>query len=309
MYVNHFQVLETALSTIVSKFYRQLSIVDPLLEGLITDTVSDITTVKVGRLSALKKSLFGLNQSVQAIINALKELLANNRDMADLYLDKGQSRDEDDHEEIEFLLEAYVADLAEIEMKSTIMIAQIEDTMEQIGIHLNSRRNQIIRMSLMMETLAVTTGVGAVIGSVFGMNLLNGMESHPSAFYFVTGGTAMVMSTILTGFLVRYRHLILTSSASVEYQQSALKHFFLYIEAIEARIRLTDSISRKEFENIVTSVVGHRVDPKEIDFFFKVIDGNQNNRIELSELPPWTLPPTRPAAAATAPSPTPQEKI
>ena len=52
------------------------------------------------------------------------------------------TKDSNDHEEVEFLLEAYVADLAEIEMEATGMIAQIEDSMEVISLHLNSQRNR-----------------------------------------------------------------------------------------------------------------------------------------------------------------------
>ena len=41
-----------------------------------------------------------------------------------------------------------------------------------------------------METLAVATGTGAFIGSIFGMNLLSGLEEHPAAFYYVFSATA-----------------------------------------------------------------------------------------------------------------------
>lgn len=106
------QVLEAALAVLVSKNFRQLAILAPLLDELINDTIAHPTEIKVGRLAALKKSIFHYNQGIQAKIGAIRELLASNRDMADMYL--GQQRLEDDHEEVEFLLEAYVADLAEI---------------------------------------------------------------------------------------------------------------------------------------------------------------------------------------------------
>lgn len=82
------QVLETALSCVVTKFYKQLALVEPLLDGLIDDATSQPTEIKVGRLAALKKSLFEYNQGVQAIIQAIRGLLSNNRDMADMYLGK-----------------------------------------------------------------------------------------------------------------------------------------------------------------------------------------------------------------------------
>ena len=76
------------------------------------------------------------------------------------------------------------------------------------SLHLNSQRNRIIKLSLIMEMLAVTAGSGAVIGSIFGMNLLSGIENHPSAFYWVTGGTTLIMSSILIGLFLRFRHLV-----------------------------------------------------------------------------------------------------
>ena len=118
------------------------------------------------------------------------------------------TRNEGDHEEVEFLLEAYVADLAEIEREATGMIAQIEDSMEVISLHLNSQRNRIIKLSLIMEMLAVTAGVGAVIGGIFGMNLKNGLEDHWSAFYLVTGVTTIIMCCILVGLLIRSHQLV-----------------------------------------------------------------------------------------------------
>ena len=171
------------------------------------------------------------------------------------------------------------------------MVNNIDDTMELIGLHLNSRRNSIIKLSLVMESLAVATGSCAVVGSIFGMNLLSGLENHPTAFYWVAGSSLLGGLSIVTlVYLKVFRHFFSTTP-SVEHQHSAMKYFFSYIEDIEAKVRLSDSINRHEFENIVTSVIGN-VDPKEIDLFFKVLDGDKNSKIDLSELPRPKIAPT-----------------
>ena len=105
-------------------------------------------------------------------------------------------------------MEAYVADLAEIEREATGMIAQIEDSMEVISLHLNSQRNRIIKLSLIMEMLAVTAGVGAVIGGLFGMNMKNGLEDDGSAFFLVSGITVLIMCCILGGLWIRNHQLV-----------------------------------------------------------------------------------------------------
>ena len=120
-------VLETALSCVVEKFTNQITLVEPLYDELIIDATSDPTQIKVGRMAAIKKSLFTYSQGVETIIQAIKELLSNDRDMANMYLDV--KRDTGDHEEVEFLLEAYLADIQDCMNKAkgsgflTIVIA------------------------------------------------------------------------------------------------------------------------------------------------------------------------------------------
>ena len=93
------------------------------------------------------------------------------------------------------------------------------------------------------------------------------------------------MFSVSTILFLRFRKLLQAAPNDLS-QHSALRHFFSYIEVIEAKVKLKDSISRSEFEAIVNSVIGNTVDPREIDIFFKVLDGNQNSRLELTELPP-----------------------
>ena len=81
-------------------------------------------------------------------------------------------------------------------------------------------------------------------------------------------------------------YIIFFRPATVEHQHSAFKHFFSYVDTIETKVRLNDSISRKEFEAIVKGIIGEGVDPNEIDLFFEILDSDKNDCIEISELPP-----------------------
>ena len=75
----------------------------------------------------------------------------------------------------------------------------IEDTNQFISGHMDSVRNNLIRMGLQMEMAAVALGSGAVAGGVFGMNLINGLESDPAAFWVAMGGISCVMTAIFIG--------------------------------------------------------------------------------------------------------------
>ena len=74
------------------------------------------------------------------------------------------------------LLGSYFSELVEMETQMTSIIENIEDTDNFIATHLDSVRNELMKMSLFMEVGALTMAFGAVVGGVFGMNLTNGIE-------------------------------------------------------------------------------------------------------------------------------------
>ena len=83
---------------------------------------------------------------------------------------------ENDKEDIELLLSSVAADLDEIETEIKIFIDMIEDTDQFISAHLDSVRNEIIKMSLFIEVGGLIMGFGAVVSGIFGMNLTNHVE-------------------------------------------------------------------------------------------------------------------------------------
>ena len=277
-------VLETALSCVVSKFSNRIALVEPVFNKVIDEAISDPTQIKVGRMTALKKSLFSYNQGVESIIQAINELLGNDRDMADMNLEQSP-RDASDHEEVEFLLEAYLADIQECLNKGKGMIEQIEDSMDVIDIHLNMQRNKIINLSLLMEMMGVTAGVGAVIGGIMGMNLKNGFEESPSGFVWATSITGFVMLFMLTCLIFRWQRYINTKPTSSKYQHSAFKQFFSFIDDIETKIQECDYMDRHQFEKTVKSIIGNNVDKEELDMLFKVHDDDNDGKITKKELP------------------------
>ena len=83
---------------------------------------------------------------------------------------------------MELLVGSYSADLDAISNEIKILIDMIEDTDQFISAHLDSVRNEIIKMSLFMEVGGLVMGFGAVVGGIFGMNLKNHMEVNRAKF-------------------------------------------------------------------------------------------------------------------------------
>ena len=107
----------------------------------------------------------------------MRNLLTDDEDMMNMSL-----TNENEKEDIELLLSSVAADLDEIETEIKIFIDMIEDTDQFISAHLDSVRNEIIKLSLFIEIGGLIMGVGAVVSGIFGMNLHNTLEEHPYAF-------------------------------------------------------------------------------------------------------------------------------
>ena len=71
--------------------------------------------------------------------------------------------------------------------------------------HLNTLRNEMIRVSLFMEVSAVCLGVGSLFAGIMGMNLIHGFETHPYAFYVATSGLSIFMVSVFLKFYQYYR--------------------------------------------------------------------------------------------------------
>ena len=92
------------------------------------------------RLLAVKKSLLKFAPKVEHVVKVIQHLLADDKDLNNLYLTKPE-RTVEKHKEMKLLFEAYAADLDEIETESKIFNAMIEDTDQFISTHLDSVRN------------------------------------------------------------------------------------------------------------------------------------------------------------------------
>merc|ERR1712012_1349277 len=183
-------VLEAALDHVVRKFGRHLQIIKPSVEMILQQIEANPETNGLKRLLAVKKSFSEFEQKVEHYAKILRNILADDEDMTSLHLSNSE---EGNHEDVELLLGSYSADLDEIETEIKIFIDMIEDTDQFISAHLDSVRNEIIKLSLFIEIGGLIMGVGAVVSGIFGMNLKNTLEEHPYAFILVCVGLVFVM--------------------------------------------------------------------------------------------------------------------
>ena len=195
-----------------------------------------------------------------------------------LSLNLSASREAGLHEDVELLLGSYSADLDEILTEIKIFIDMIEDTDQFISAHLDSVRNEIIKMSLFIEVGALIMGFGAVISGIFGMNLTNYMEENSYAFLVVCVSIVFAMSIFFMGFVKKYYQLKADTTSAQSF--SLLKNFFTYVDDLEYYI-FNKKIERPEFKNALEKITGLKVTEKELEYLFKMIDTNKDGLIDL----------------------------
>jgi len=276
-------VLESALDHVVRKFGRHLQIIKPSVEMILQQIESNPETNGLKRLLAVKKSFAEFEQKVEHYAKILRNILADDEDMISLHL---SNRDDAAHEDVELLLGSYSADLDEILTEIKIFIDMIEDTDQFISAHLDSVRNEIIKMSLFIEVGALIMGFGAVISGIFGMNLTNFLETSSYAFLVVCISILVAMSFFFAGFVKKYYQLKADTSSAQSF--SLLKNFFTYVDDLEYYI-FNKKIERNEFKSALEKITGMKVTEKELEYLFKMIDTNKDGLIDLeSELALYT---------------------
>ena len=154
----------------------------------------------------------------------------------------------------------------------------MEDTDQFISAHLDSVRNEIIKMSLFIEVGALIMGFGAVISGIFGMNLTNYMEDNSFAFLAVCFSIMVAMSIFFAGFVKKYYQLKADTTSAQSF--SLLKNFFTYVDDLEYYI-FNKKIERTEFKNALEKITGLKVTEKELEYLFKMIDTNKDGLIDL----------------------------
>jgi len=273
-----FLILESALENVVNKFRRHLRIKKPALEMLLQQIEQCPETTGLKRLLAVKKSLLEFEQRVEQVVRVVQQLLSDNEDLLDLYLTKPKGNSEE-HEEIKQLIEAHAADLEEIVTETKIFNDMIEDTDQFISAHLDSVRNEIIKLSLFIEVGALIMASGAVVSGIFGMNLLNKIEEHEYGFMLVCLGILLMMIGFFAGFYQKYCQLRADTSSAHSF--TLLKNFFTYVDDLEYYVFNKKTLTAKEFKEAIEKITKLKISDKEAEYLFTMFDANRDGFIDI----------------------------
>ena len=153
----------------------------------------------------------------------------------------------------------------------------IEDTDQFICAHLDSVRNEIIKMSLFIEIGALVMGFGAVVSGIFGMNLTNAFELNNYAFKIVCLCIVLAMMVFFIGLTNKYQQLNTDTSSAQSF--TPLKNFFTYVDDLEYHV-FSKRIEKPEFKEAVEKITGLKISERESEFLFQMVDSNKDGIID-----------------------------
>uniref|UniRef100_A0A060TAN8 Magnesium transporter n=1 Tax=Blastobotrys adeninivorans TaxID=409370 RepID=A0A060TAN8_BLAAD len=202
------RALEAIFISVVTALDAEMQVHTTVVNGILADLEDDIDREKLRHLLIQSKQLSAFLQKATLIRDAIEELLDQDEDLAGIYLTEklhGNPRGEnDDHSEIEMLLESYYKHCDEIVQTVGNLVSNIRSTEEIINIILDSNRNSLMLLDLKFQIGTLGLGGGTFIASLYGMNLMNFIEETNWGFLAVTG---VVSITSLWIIIYCLRHL------------------------------------------------------------------------------------------------------
>ncbi|CDO99157.1 unnamed protein product [Coffea canephora] len=201
-----FRALEVALEAICSCLAARTIELEMAVYPALDMLTEKISSRNLDRLRKLKSQMTRLTARVQKVRDELEKLLDDDDDMDELYLSRklvGASSslsgsaaflhyspsigsktarasrasvatalgDEDDVGEVEMLVESYFMQIDGTLNKLTTIREYIDSTEDYINIQLDSKRNQLIQLELILSSGTVSLSIYSLVAGIFGVNI------------------------------------------------------------------------------------------------------------------------------------------
>ncbi|CAF2588185.1 unnamed protein product [Rotaria sp. Silwood2] len=213
-----FRIAEINLETVARQLKLKTNELLNEFQNVRERAYARITLVSLRELALLKEKVDKYKRNADLAHQAIVDVLAQDEDMIGMYLTDNRKRDISDHIEVELLLEACTKQMAEVRRSISDLSDSVHTLESATGFMLDAVRNELLAFEIRINIITMGFGVGAFVTGMYGMNLLNGFEQHPYAFYIVTGTTCCFICGIITiGImrLLRYRKVRLHRSNKI----------------------------------------------------------------------------------------------
>ncbi|EXJ80163.1 hypothetical protein A1O1_08305 [Capronia coronata CBS 617.96] len=201
-----FRALEAVLISVTSGLEAEFALVREPVVHILRELEEDIDRDKLRHLLIHSKKLGTFEQKARLVRDAIDDLLNADDDLSAMYLTErkltGKPRDEDDHQEVEMLLESYHKICDEIVEISGNLISNIRNTEEVIKAILDANRNQLMLLEIKFSVGTLGLAGGTLIAGLYGMNVKNFVEESDLAFGGVSA-VCFVLSAVICVYGMR----------------------------------------------------------------------------------------------------------
>ncbi|KAL5353337.1 magnesium ion transporter [Pseudogymnoascus australis] len=197
-----FRALEAVLISVTSGLEGEFETVRGPVVRVLRELEEDIDRDKLRHLLIYSKKLGTFEQKAKLVRDAIDELLEADDDLASMYLTEKTHdllRGEDDHTEVEMLLESYHKVCDEIVQASGNLVSNIRNTEEIVKAILDANRNALMLLDLKFSIGTLGIGSGAFIAALYGMNLKNFIEESNFGFLGISGFSA-IFAAVVCGY-------------------------------------------------------------------------------------------------------------
>ncbi|CAF1403774.1 unnamed protein product [Rotaria magnacalcarata] len=162
-----------------------------------------ITLGSLRELALLKEKVDKYKRNADLAHQAIVDVLAQDEDMIGMYVTDNRKRDISDHIQVELLLEACTKEMAEVRRSISDLSDSVHTLESATGFMLDAVRNELLAFEIRINIITMGFGIGAFITGIYGMNLFNGIEQNPYAFYIITGSSFCFISGIISIGIIR----------------------------------------------------------------------------------------------------------
>ncbi|GAD99294.1 inner membrane magnesium transporter mrs2 [Paecilomyces variotii No. 5] len=180
-----FRALEAVLISVTSGLEGEFEGVREPVVRVLRALEEDIDRDKLRHLLIYSKKLGTFEQKARLVRDAIDDLLEADDDLAAMYLTEranGKERDENDHQEVEMLLESYHKVCDEIVQASGNLVTGIRNTEEVVKAILDANRNSLMLLDLKFSIGTLGLASGTLVSALYGMNLKNFIEESDLGF-------------------------------------------------------------------------------------------------------------------------------
>ncbi|KAH9224822.1 hypothetical protein DL95DRAFT_350851 [Leptodontidium sp. 2 PMI_412] len=203
-----FRALEAVLISAITSLEKEFEGVRKPVVRVLRQLEEDIDRDKLRVLLIYSKKLGTFEQKAKLVRDAIDEVLEADDDLAAMYLTEKSHdlvRGEDDHTEVEMLLESYHKLCDEIVQESGNLVSNIRNTEEIVKAILDANRNSLMLLDLKFSIGTLGIGSGAFIAALYGMNLKNFIEESDIGFWGVTGWSMVFAGVVCAYGLTKLR--------------------------------------------------------------------------------------------------------